>query len=513
MALCFYFYYYCYYLRDRVRDRVRVRVGGTVATSVLPRVTVADILSGNKQGRGQYAGDGSGVERRSVVNPNPNPNPIPQGAIGKFLKRLVSKCIMKEPTYNEVVVVYFKRKRQSLSLDPYLHPMLQRTCNLRSMLRGGPWRWKGWRGKKDHSGSIDIDSTKGDYEHQDTPYRMPKGEGLGLQLRSYKGVSLVNLNAVTPDKVVEVRPQTALRLDLSSILGFGFVMANIRFDSPILVFAATASILFFLIRTVFGYLNTRIRVESFVSRELLNKSVGSNVPVLRYLAEEAAQQRARHTFLLYAALLQCVVEPGSRQNTSKAGASSTQGSPHTEGFEHGKPRVISKAEVARHCRHMVSDSLWPGRGSGELDQDFWLEEMERLEILVRVPSSDGNNLKRGDSQAILLAIEAGETLPPSSHGNNTLNTLEDKDSVTQTQGGVVFYRLLVPEAATEMLRQRWANLFEPKQDVDQGAPSATLPPWAVEQKTHDLPVEDSGGTVIPQAFATDEQGKVDLPWQ
>ena len=34
-----------------------------------------------------------------------------------------------------------------------------------------------------------------------------KGAGLGLQLRVYRGVPLVNLNAIAPDKKVEVRPQ------------------------------------------------------------------------------------------------------------------------------------------------------------------------------------------------------------------------------------------------------------------------------------------------------------------
>lgn len=34
-----------------------------------------------------------------------------------------------------------------------------------------------------------------------------QGPGLGLQLRVYRGVPLVSLNAVTPDKRVEVRPQ------------------------------------------------------------------------------------------------------------------------------------------------------------------------------------------------------------------------------------------------------------------------------------------------------------------
>lgn len=43
----------------------------------------------------------------------------------------------------------------------------------------------------------------------------------------------------------------------------------------------------------------QIRVESFVSRDILDKTMGSNVPVLRHLAEEAAQQKSRHAALVY----------------------------------------------------------------------------------------------------------------------------------------------------------------------------------------------------------------------
>lgn len=43
----------------------------------------------------------------------------------------------------------------------------------------------------------------------------------------------------------------------------------------------------------------QIRVESFVSRDILDKTMGSNVPVLRHLAEEAAQQKSRHLALVY----------------------------------------------------------------------------------------------------------------------------------------------------------------------------------------------------------------------
>ena len=43
----------------------------------------------------------------------------------------------------------------------------------------------------------------------------------------------------------------------------------------------------------------QVRVESFVSRDILDKTMGSNVPVLRHLAEEAAQQKSRHVVLVY----------------------------------------------------------------------------------------------------------------------------------------------------------------------------------------------------------------------
>lgn len=45
--------------------------------------------------------------------------------------------------------------------------------------------------------------------------------GLGLQLRVYRGVPLVSLNAITPDKKVEVRPQVrfSFRVALLQVAG------------------------------------------------------------------------------------------------------------------------------------------------------------------------------------------------------------------------------------------------------------------------------------------------------
>lgn len=54
------------------------------------------------------------------------------------------------------------------------------------------------------------------------------------------------------------RQQTALRLDLNSVVGLGLVLANLRFDSPVLVAAATVSVVLLVIRTIVGYLNARV---------------------------------------------------------------------------------------------------------------------------------------------------------------------------------------------------------------------------------------------------------------
>lgn len=53
-------------------------------------------------------------------------------------------------------------------------------------------------------------------------------------------------------------PKTALRLDLTTLVGLVLVLANLRFDSPVLVVAATISVIFFVVRTGLGYINTRV---------------------------------------------------------------------------------------------------------------------------------------------------------------------------------------------------------------------------------------------------------------
>lgn len=64
--------------------------------------------------------------------------------------------------------------------------------------------------------------------------------------------------------------KTALRLDLTTLVGLILVLANLRFDSPVLVGAATVSVVLFVIRAGFGYINTRVSYHTAQSRRRLS---------------------------------------------------------------------------------------------------------------------------------------------------------------------------------------------------------------------------------------------------
>lgn len=49
------------------------------------------------------------------------------------------------------------------------------------------------------------------------------------------------------------------------MVGLGLVLANRRFDSPVLVAAATVSVVLLVIRTIVGYLNARVSETQFWS--------------------------------------------------------------------------------------------------------------------------------------------------------------------------------------------------------------------------------------------------------
>ncbi|CAM9136063.1 unnamed protein product, partial [Laminaria digitata] len=331
-----------------------------------------------------------------------------------------------------VVVVYIKRKRQSpFRTPPALASVWEAGMRLNNRLRR-------------------VEQVQTEPENPDEA----KSAGLGLQLRVYRGVPLVSLNAITPDKKVEVRPQTALRLDLNSFVGLGLVLANLRFDSLVLVVAATASVVILVVRTIVGYLNARIRVESFVSRDILDKTMGSNVPVLRHLAEEAAQQKSRHIVLVYAALLQCALSRSSRPGDTG---------------EWGTLSAVSTASVARHCGTMMKSCIgmpWEAK----VDVPHWLRELESLKFLVRADAA----VARGDApdnasgpRSLPLALEGPDTTPAAPQTTTTPPTTSteggDQSTERTTAGGstIVYYHLLAPEAAVEELKLRWSDLVEP----------------------------------------------------
>ncbi|CBJ25706.1 conserved unknown protein [Ectocarpus siliculosus] len=436
-------------------------IPGEVPSTVLPRVTLASVLSPSRlspSGKSTVAAATTSNNSRNSSNSlgqiGPESAPRSIESSKSALSRLLSKCTVKEPTYDEVVVVYFKRTRR---------PIFKTPATLATLLRAGTKIGNKVRGVEK------VDAAQDDADEV-------KAAGLGLQLRVYRGVPLVNLNSIAPDKKVEVRPQTALRLDLNTVVGLGLVLANLRFDSPVLVAAATVSVVLLVIRTIVGYLNARIRVESFVSRDILDKTMGSNVPVLRHLAEEAAQQKSRHVAMVYASLLQCAIDTAPEPAASSA----------TKECEWGELAAVSIAAVSRHCDTMMKACValpWEAK----LDVPYWLKELENLKILVRLdePGREGggdSNTGKDGSCSLPLALEdlsttaasavAAPTAPPQAKppGGSAVGS-----------SAVVFYRLLDPEAAVEQLKSIWSELVEPPPErfSDAGSRGSGEPstPW------------------------------------
>eukprot|EP00752_Nemacystus_decipiens_P016356 g14627.t1 len=440
--------------------------GEEVPSAVLPRVTLASVLSPPtvpRRGPDEAASATSTSGSKISVSRSGSNSSNSKSTNKSVLKRLLSKCTVKEPTYDEVVVVYFKRTRRPIFRTP--------------SAVAGLWRLGSRVGNRVRGVG------KADPEPEDADE--VKGAGLGLQLRVYRGVPLVNLNAIAPDKKVEVRPQTALRLDLNSVVGLGLVLANLRFDSPVLVAAATLSVVLLVIRTIVGYLNARIRVESFVSRDILDKTMGSNVPVLRHLAEEAAQQKSRHVALVYAALLQCTIDTCSEPATALVtGAGSAAGD---GGVEWGDLPAVSVACVGRHCGAIMKACVglaWEAK----VDVAHWLKELENLKILVRVDGGEADpDVDVGTRRSLPLALEGLDSPPPAAATAAT-------EAASGSSAVVVNYRLLDPDAAVERLKSKWSELVEPPaaashsysdRDSDSGGGGSSGgrggdgdPPWA-----------------------------------
>ncbi|CAM9667331.1 unnamed protein product [Ectocarpus sp. 12 AP-2014] len=446
-------------------------IPGEVPSTVLPRVTLASVLSPSPSGQSVVAARTTSRNSRNSSNSSNSLGQIGPESTSKLnelsrsaLSRLLSKCTVKEPTYDEVVVVvYFKRTRR---------PIFKTPATLAALLRAGKRIGNKVRGIEK------VDAAQDDADEV-------KAAGLGLQLRVYRGVPLVNLNSIAPDKKVEVRPQTALRLDLNTVVGLGLVLANLRFDSPVLVAAATVSVVLLVIRTIVGYLNARIRVESFVSRDILDKTMGSNVPVLRHLAEEAAQQKSRHVAMVYASLLQCAIDTAPEPAASGAASE----------FEWGDLAAVSIAAVSRHCDTMMKACValpWEAK----LDVPYWLKELENLKasqdlecfsVLVRLdePGREGGGDSNADKVGLCslpLALEDLSTTAASAVAASTAQPQAKPPGGTAVgSSAVVFYRLLDPEAAVEQLKSIWSELVEPPPErfSDAGSRGSGEPstPW------------------------------------
>ncbi|CAN0142732.1 unnamed protein product, partial [Ectocarpus fasciculatus] len=159
-------------------------IPGEVPSTVLPRVTLASVLSPSRlspSGKSAVAAattsNNSSNSSNSLGQIGPESEPRSNESSRSALSRLLSKCTVMEPTYDEVVVVYFKRTRR---------PIFKTPATLAALVRAGKQIGNKVRGVEK------VDAAQDDADEV-------KAAGLGLQLRVYRGVPLVNLNSIAPD--------------------------------------------------------------------------------------------------------------------------------------------------------------------------------------------------------------------------------------------------------------------------------------------------------------------------
>ena len=181
---------------------------------------------------------------------------------------LFAKTELVEPTYKEVVVIWRPKRKES---KPRLKPpnFVYEVADLF------------------------------DLEGLEPPKPKPRAKPLPLQIRTFDGTPLANLNAIFPKSKLVFRPADAFVFDLISIVSLGLVVSSQRFDSAKLDFLALVSAIVWLVRLAIRYSNKLARYDLLVKNFLTSKISHRNAGALKYLAAEAGSQRAIRAALVH----------------------------------------------------------------------------------------------------------------------------------------------------------------------------------------------------------------------
>jgi Protein of unknown function (DUF3754) len=180
-----------------------------------------------------------------------------------FVKTMLSKSELVEPTYEEVVVVW-RPLSENTNSSKFAPPQI--AYELADM--------------------FDIEGLPRIQKEADTIPIAP------LQIRTFEDVPMANLPAVLPQTKLIFRPADAFVFDLISIFSFVAIAGSIRFDNPKLDLIALVSVGLWFFRTVLRYSNKLARYDLLVKKFLTSKISHRNSGALKYLATEAGSQKA-----------------------------------------------------------------------------------------------------------------------------------------------------------------------------------------------------------------------------
>lgn len=203
-----------------------------------------------------------------------------EGGRRRLIKSLFSVSELVEPTYEEVVLIW--RPKQSKQSTKKMKPV--------------------WTPPKFIYDILEIFALEHILPNPPTP--APDPSPLPLEIRTFDRVPMANLLAVLPKTKLIFRPADALIFDLVNTFSLLAVLASQKFDSPKLDLIALGAVLLWVLRTFFRYSNKIARYDLLVNKFLTGRISHRNSGAVKYLASEAAVQRARRAALVHEWLVQ-----------------------------------------------------------------------------------------------------------------------------------------------------------------------------------------------------------------
>ncbi|KAD3640282.1 hypothetical protein E3N88_29505 [Mikania micrantha] len=131
-----------------------------------------------------------------------------------------------------------------------------------------------------------------------------------LQLKIYENIPIPDLPVIFPHKKLSFRILDTVRLDVASILGLLAYFINYKFEniltSPsaiVLDVIAASALIIYVSRIILGYKQTWDRYQLLVNRTLYEKTLASGFGSVHFLLDASEQQQYKEAVLAYAILL------------------------------------------------------------------------------------------------------------------------------------------------------------------------------------------------------------------